>query len=59
MRLPDKERRAIELYYPENKEDKKTLEEIGHELGMTKVGAKQVVDRAFGKLKEFAKEYGY
>lgn len=59
-RLPDKERIALELYYPANKEDRKSFEEIGQALGgMSKVGARQVVHRAFGKLKEFAKEYGY
>jgi DNA-directed RNA polymerase sigma subunit (sigma70/sigma32) len=60
QRLPDKERIALELYYPANPDDKKTFEEIGQALGgMSKVGARQVVNRAFAKLKEFAKEYGY
>jgi RNA polymerase sigma factor (sigma-70 family) len=57
-RLPETEAKAIEMYFPANNEDKKTLEEIGAELKMTKMGVKKLIDRVVNKLKQFAKEEG-
>jgi RNA polymerase sigma factor (sigma-70 family) len=57
-RLPETEAKAIEMYFPANSEDKKTLEEIGAELKMTKMGVKKLIDRVVNKLKQFAKEEG-
>lgn len=57
-RLPEAEAKAIEMYFPANNEDKKTLEEIGAELKMTKMGVKKLIDRVVNKLKQFAKEEG-
>lgn len=56
--LPEAEAKAIEMYFPANNEDKKTLEEIGAELKMTKMGVKKLIDRVVNKLKQFAKEEG-
>jgi DNA-directed RNA polymerase sigma subunit (sigma70/sigma32) len=47
------------MYFPASDDDKKTLEEIGQELGMTKMGVKKLVDRAVNKLKGFAREMGF
>jgi RNA polymerase sigma factor (sigma-70 family) len=55
-RLPDAEAKAIEMYFPADPADKKTLEEIGAELKMTKMGVKKLIDRVVNKLKQFAKE---
>lgn len=57
-KLPEAEAKAIELYFPPNDEDRKTYEEIGQELHMSKMGAKKLVDRAVAKLKQFAREAG-
>ena len=54
--LPETEAKAIKLYFPKSEDEKKTLEEIGKELGMTKMGTKKVIDRAINKLKQFAKD---
>ena len=55
-KLPEKQAKAIELrFLPENGQPK-TLEEIGNELGMTKMGARNLIERALDKLKLFAKE---
>ena len=55
-RLSDKEQLAIKLYFPSDKSDQKTYEEIGKELKMTKMGAKKLIDRTLSKLKKFAQE---
>jgi RNA polymerase sigma factor (sigma-70 family) len=57
-RLPETEAKAIEMYFPVDTEDKKTLEEIGAELKMTKMGVKKLIDRVVNKLKQFAKDEG-
>lgn len=57
-RLPEAEAKAIRMYFPPSEEDKKTLEEIGQELKMSKMGVKKVIDRAVNKLKGFARELG-
>lgn len=56
-KLSDKEAKAIRLRFS-NKPDgsERTLEEIGEELGMTKMGAKLLIDRTITKLKQFAKQ---
>lgn len=56
-KLPEKEAKAIRLRFsvkPDGSE--RTYEEIGKELGMTKMGAKMLIDRTINKLKTFAKE---
>lgn len=56
-KLPEKEAQAIKLRFsvkPDGTE--RTFEEIGKELGMTKMGAKMLIDRVINKLKTFAKE---
>lgn len=56
-KLPEKEAKAIRLRFsvkPDGSE--RTYEEIGQELGMTKMGAKMLIDRTINKLKTFAKE---
>jgi DNA-directed RNA polymerase sigma subunit (sigma70/sigma32) len=56
-KLNDKEAKAIKLRFstkPDGSE--RTFEEIGQELGMTKMGAKLLIDRTLAKLKNFAKE---
>ena len=58
-RLPEAEAKAIKMYFPASDDDKKTLEEIGQELGMTKMGVKKLIDRAVNKLKAFAREMGF
>ena len=55
-RLADKEQTAIKLYFPEDGSKPKTYEEIGKEIGMTKMGAKKLIDRTLAKLKKFAAE---
>lgn len=56
-RLPEKEAKAIQMYWLDN--PRKTYEEIGKVLGMTKMGARMLTQRAQDKLREFAKEMGY
>jgi RNA polymerase sigma factor (sigma-70 family) len=56
-KLSAKEAKAIKLRFstkPDGSE--RTFEEIGQELGMTKMGAKLLIDRTLAKLKNFAKE---
>ena len=56
-KLSDKEAQAIKLRFstkPDGTE--RTLEEIGNELGMTKMGAKMLIDRTITKLKQFARQ---
>lgn len=55
-KLPEKQAKAIELRFIPNDGNPRTLEEIGKELGMTKMGAKNLIERALDKLKIFAKE---
>ena len=55
-KLPEREALAIKLRFDLNSEGHEyTFEEIGKELGMTKVGAKMLVDKTLSKLKQFAK----
>lgn len=56
-RLPQKESKAIQMYWLDT--PTKTYEQIGKQLGMTKMGARMVIQRAQAKLREFAKESGY
>lgn len=56
-KLTEKEAKAIKLRFstkPDGTE--RTLEEIGNELGMTKMGAKMLIDRTISKLKQFARQ---
>ena len=56
-KLTEKEAKAIRLRFstkPDGTE--RTLEEIGNELGMTKMGAKMLIDRTITKLKQFARQ---
>jgi RNA polymerase primary sigma factor len=56
-KLTEKEAKAIRLRFstkPDGTE--RTLEEIGDELGMTKMGAKMLIDRTITKLKQFARQ---
>lgn len=55
--LPEREAKALRMYFPENKEDQKTFEEIGKELKMSKMGAKKLIDRIISNLKKKAAEY--
>lgn len=55
-RLPEQEEKAIRMYFPQEKDDKKTLDEIGAELHMTKMGVKKLIDRVILKLKNFASD---
>lgn len=55
--LPEREAKAIRMYFPPNKEDQKTFEEIGEELKMSKMGAKKLIDRVISNLKKKAAEY--
>ena len=55
--LPEREQMAIKMYFPPNKEDQKTFEEIGKELKMSKMGAKKLIDRIISNLKKKAAEY--
>lgn len=55
--LPEREAMALKLYFPANKEDQKTFEEIGKELKMSKMGAKKLIDRVLSNLKKKAAEY--
>lgn len=56
-KLSEKEAKAIELRYTIGPNGKPlTFDEIGEQLGMTKMGAKMLIDRALNKLKQFAKE---
>lgn len=54
--LPEREQKAIEMYFPADKEDQKTFEEIGKELKMSKMGAKKLIDRIVTNLKKRAQE---
>lgn len=56
-RLPEKEAQAIQMYWLD--EPRKTYEEIGQQLGMTKMGARMLTQRAQKKLREYAQENGY
>ena len=56
-RLPEKEAQAIQMYWLDN--PRKTYEEIGKRLGMTKMGARMLTQRVENKLREYAKEMGY
>ena len=55
--LPEREQKAIAMYFPPAAEDQKTLEEIGDELKISKMGAKKLIDRIVSKLKAKSKEY--
>ena len=55
--LPEREQMAIKLYFPEEKEDQKTYEEIGKKLKMSKMGAKKLIDRIVSNLKKKADEW--
>lgn len=56
-KLPEKEAKAIRLKFltPGPNGKQKTDEQIGKVLGMTKMGAKYLIDRAVNRLKTFAK----
>lgn len=54
--LPDREQKAIAMYFPADKEDQKTFEEIGKELKMSKMGAKKLIDRIVANLRKRAQE---
>lgn len=56
-KLTDKEATAIKLRFSTKPDGtQRTFEEIGDELGMSKMGAKLLIDRTIAKLKTFAKE---
>ena len=56
-KLTDKEAKAIKLRFSSDAEGKQpTYDEIAEELGLTKMGAKMLIDRTLNKLKQFAKE---
>ena len=55
--LPEREAKALKMYFPEDKADQKTFEEIGKELKMSKMGAKKLIDRIVSNLKKKAAEY--
>ena len=56
-KLTDKEAKAIRLRFSTKRDGtERTLEEIGEELGMTKMGAKMLIDRTITKLKKFARD---
>ena len=55
-RLSDKQQQALQLYFPAEKKDQKTYEEIGKALGMTKMGAKKLIDRTLAQLRKYAAE---
>jgi RNA polymerase sigma factor (sigma-70 family) len=56
-KLDEREAKAIKMRFSTKPEGGEyTYEEIGKELGMTKMGAKNLVDRTLAKLKMFAKE---
>ena len=54
-KLNDKEAKAIKLRFSSKPDgSQRSFEEIGNELGMTKMGAKSLIDRTLMKLKSFA-----
>jgi len=53
--LPDREQKVMNMYFPQNKEDQKTLEEIGKEIKITKMGVKKLIDKIIEKFKIKAK----
>ena len=55
--LPEREAKALRMYFPANKEDQKTFEEIGKELKMSKMGAKKLIDRIISNLKKKAADF--
>lgn len=55
--LPEREQMAIKMYFPEEKDDQKTYEEIGKKLKMSKMGAKKLIDRIVSNLKKKADEW--
>lgn len=56
-KLNEKEAKAIRLRFSTKRDGtERTLEEIGNELGMTKMGAKMLIDRTITKLKQFARQ---
>lgn len=56
-KLTEKEAKAIRLRFSTKTDGtERTLEEIGDELGMTKMGAKMLIDRTITKLKQFARQ---
>ena len=55
--LPEREQMAIKMYFPEEKNDQKTFEEIGKQLKMSKMGAKKLIDRIISNLKKKADEW--
>jgi RNA polymerase sigma factor (sigma-70 family) len=56
-KLTDKESKAIKLRFSTKPDgSQRTFEEISEELGMSKMGAKMLIDRTIAKLKTFAKE---
>lgn len=57
--LTDVQQKAIRMYFGVGDQQKKTFEQIGKELGMTKMGALKLVNRARGKLIQLAnQEFG-
>jgi RNA polymerase sigma factor (sigma-70 family) len=56
-KLDEREAKAITMRFSTKPDGKEyTYDEIGKELGMTKMGAKSLCDRTLAKLKTFAKE---
>lgn len=57
--LPEDEEKAIKMYFlPEEGEKAKTLNEIGKEIKMSKMGVQKLIKRVTAKLRQFAKEEG-
>jgi RNA polymerase sigma factor (sigma-70 family) len=57
-KLSDKEQKALKLRHTVKTNDGKeyTFEEIGKEIGMTKMGAKKLIERAYEKIRNAVKE---
>jgi RNA polymerase sigma factor (sigma-70 family) len=64
-KLSDKEQKALHLRHSVKDDGKEyTFEEIGKEIGMTKMGAKKLIERAYEKIRnavkeEFGEEFEY
>ena len=49
--LRDREAKVLRLYFGFDGNEERTLEEIGHELGVTRERVRQIKERALGKLR--------
>ena len=55
--LRDREAKVLRLYFGFDGNEERTLEEIGHELGVTRERVRQIKERALGKLRRSEAAY--